>query len=246
MNNLIQDTLNKIKKEHIAPEPRWRFLLQKFSAWLLVGLAVFLGATAISVAYFSLSQLDWDLYRFMHQNVIIYFFSIMPYFWIILLGIFILGAFFGVRETEGGYRFSWLKIIFVIMLGIIVAGFLMSLVGLDKRFNDAMMRGMPFYAQNIETKEKQWMQPESGFLAGTIKSVSEDALIINDLNNLTWNIQLSNETFVRPTVTLSQGQMIKIIGQEIEKQKFSATEIRPWIGQGMMGTGQGHRMMNGN
>jgi hypothetical protein len=244
MNNLIQDTLNKIKKEHIAPEPRWRFLLRKFGAWLLVSLAVFLGAAAISIVYFLLSQLDWDLHRFMHQNIILYFFSMMPYFWIIFLWIIIFGAFLGVRKTETGYRFSWLKIILVISLIIIVTGFIISIIGLDRRLNNAMIGRMPFYAQNIATMEKQWMQPEQGFLAGTIDAVSNNEIILKDLNASTWNVQLDEKTLVRQAVTLAEGQMIKIIGNKEAEQKFSATEIRPWKGQGMKGAGQGRNNRN--
>jgi hypothetical protein len=245
MNNLIQDTLNKIKKEHIAPEPRWKFLLRKSGIWLLVSLAVFFGATAISIVYFLLSQLDWDLYRFMHKNSIMYFFSIVPYFWIIFLGIIVIGAFFGVRKTETGYRLSWLKIIFVISLIVIIIGFIISAIGLDRHLNNAMIAEVPFYAQNIATMEKQWMQPEQGFLAGTISTVSNDEIILKDLDTLTWNVHLDEKTLVRPTVSLEQGQMIKIIGNEDGEQKFSATEIRPWVGQRAKGLKQGGGRMNG-
>ena len=244
MKNLIQDTLNKIKKEHIAPEPRLRFLLRKFGAWLLVSLAVFFGATAISIVYFLLSQLDWDLYRFMHQSSIIYFFSIMPYFWIIFLLVITLGAFFGVRKTEAGYRFSWLKIIFVISLVVIVIGFILSVIGMDRRLNNAMIARVPFYGQNIATKEKQWMQPENGLLAGTIISVSNSEIILKDLNGPNWIVQLDEKTLVRPAVTIAQGQTIKIIGNKKGKQDFLATEIRPWIGQGMTGAIRGRNSRN--
>ncbi|KKR19880.1 MAG: hypothetical protein UT50_C0027G0007 [Candidatus Moranbacteria bacterium GW2011_GWA2_39_41] len=235
MKNLIQDTLNKIKKEHIAPEPRWKFLSRKIGVWIGVIAVVALAALVISVVYFLLAQLDWEIYPLMHQNMFVYGLSVMPYFWLTFLGVLALLAFLAVRKTENGYRFNWLLIVSSIAIGILAIGFFISRIGWGGRLNGVMMHQMPYYAQNVATKEKQWMQPEKGFLAGTIRAVSGSALEIDDLNSVVWNIQLTKQTLVRPSVTLAQGQMIKIIGTRKDAQNFSATEIRPWMGQGMMG-----------
>ena len=243
MKNLIQDTLNKIKKEHIAPEPRWKFLARKFSAWAMLGLMMLLGAVSISVAYYLLSQLDWNMPEAMHQNYFAYGLSVFPYFWAALIGIIIGASFLGVRKTETGYRFSWVKIIFITSISILLIGFFMSTVGFGRRLNGMMMRDLPYYAKHTVTRETQWMQPEKGFLAGTISTVSNDAVVINDLNGLDWNIQLSDKTVVRPSVDLLRGQMIKIIGIKQGARDFVALDIRPWAGQGMMGSGQGRGMM---
>jgi len=246
MKNLIQDTLNQIKKERIAPEPRWKFLMRKFSAWIVLGLIVLLGAISISVTYYLLAQLDWDVPTFMHQNIFVYGLSVFPYFWAVLIGLFIAMVFFGVRKTETGYRFSWMKIISITIAGIFIIGFLMADIGFGRQFNGMMMHNMPYYAQHTVTKETQWMQPENGFLAGTISGIDGNAISLNDFNDSIWNIKISKQTLVRPSVNLAVGQMIKIIGTKQSAQNFGAAEIRPWVGQGMMGSGQGRGMMNNN
>lgn len=244
MKNLIQDTLSRIKEQHIQPEPRWKFVLRKIGLWILIGLVAFLASASISVGYFLLSQLDWDLYRFTHHNRFSYFFSIMPYFWLILLAIFAAGVFWGVRRTENGYRFNWLKIVAVTVAGLILLGFLLSYAGLDRRFNNVMMKRMPYYAENIETKEKQWMQPEEGLLAGVIKDISRDGLELRDLGGADWNVEMSEKTFVRPMVRIERGEMVKIIGTKKDGKNFEALEVRPWAGRGeMMGPGYGRGMM---
>jgi len=175
MKNLIKDTIGKIKDEHIVPEPRWKYLVRKYGVWLLFGLIVIFGAASFSAGYFMLANLDWDLYRLMHQNVFSYSLSIFPYFWAVLIGIFMLIAFLDIRKTETGYRFSWLKISLITIGSIIVFGTAMSFVGLGGRFNAMMANGMPYYAQHMMvTKETQWMQPEAGFLSGTIVSISNN------------------------------------------------------------------------
>jgi len=243
MKNLIQDTLNRIKNEQIVPEPRWKILVPKLGIWTVLGLIVLLGAIAVSVADYLLTQLDWEMPASMHQNVFVYGAIVFPYFWVVLIGLVVAGAFWGVRKTETGYRFSWLKIISVTVVGVAVIGFLMSTIGWGGRFNGMMMRDMPYYAQHTVTKETQWMQPEKGFLAGMIVTVSNDVIVINDLQGSAWNVRLNTETLVRPSVSLAVGQVIKIIGTRQDTQNFVASEIRPWMGQGMMGLGQGRGMM---
>jgi hypothetical protein len=234
MKNLIQNTLSRIKKEQLVPEPKWKFLLRKFSAWIIVGIVVVFGATAISMAYYLLSQLDWDLYVFVHQNAFIYALSMVPYLWFILLGVFGVAAFFGVRKTENGYRFGAFKIIILIVFAIFAIGFFMSTFGVNRNFNGMMMQGVPYYAKNIATKESQWMQPEKGLIAGTIESINGNVISMRDLENSTWKVQTNGQTLVRPMANVSVGQMIKIIGEKQSAQNFSALEIRPWNGQGMM------------
>ena len=244
MKNLIQDTLARIKQEHIAPLPRWKFLARRSGAWFALGLIVLLGALSVSVVYFLLTQLDWELPGMMHQNIFFYGLGVFPYFWLILAVVFIAVSFWGMRKTENGYRFNGLKIILLIIGGILLAGIVLSIIGIDKRLNGSMMRNMPYYARHTTTKETQWMQPELGFLAGTIKDMDTNIIMLEDLNGQAWKIEINSQTLIRPSADVSVGQMIKLLGSQKEGKNFAATEIRPWVGHGMMGSGQGRGMMD--
>ncbi|HAR99911.1 MAG TPA: hypothetical protein DEA89_00815 [Candidatus Moranbacteria bacterium] len=255
MKDLIKDTIGKIKKQHILPESKWKYLARKYGVWFLFVLVVIFGGVSLSAAAYLLSSLDWDLYNFMHQNRVGYLLSIFPYFWAVLVGTFIIGAFFDMRKTETGYRFSWLKISLVTIGSILVLGAVMFFAGLGGRFNSMMASGVPYYGQHMMvTKESQWMQPQDGFLAGTINSTSNVVLVVSDLNGKVWNVDFDENTLIRPSANVSKGQMIKIIGTQSGSDTFQATEIRPWIGGGMMGgvggqrngMGTGRGMMRGN
>jgi len=238
MKDLIKDTIGKIKKQHLSPEPKWKYLVRKYGMWALFGLIIIVGAASFSAAYFLLSSLDWDLYNFMHQNMLSYSLSIFPYFWAIALGIFLVAAFFEIRKTETGYRFSWVKISLVTIGSIIVLGVAMSFVGIGGRFNSMMASGMPFYGKHMMvTRESQWSKPAQGFLAGRVVASSNRELEITDLNASSWKVLISEKTLIRPRADVSVGQMIKIIGTQEDNNTFQATEIRPWMGQGMMGGG---------
>ena len=251
MKNLIQNTIGKIKSQHIVPEPRWRYLVKKYGLWLLLGVILILAAISLSAAHDNTSKLDWDLYRFMRQNRIIYYLSLIPYVWVILIVVFLAAALFEIRKTETGYRYSRLGIFGIIIGGITAMGILMSFFGFGGRFNSMMAKNLPYYGQHMMvTKESQWMQPEKGFLAGTIQSGAEQSLELGDLDGKRWEIPLNDKTLVRPSVRVIEGEMIKIIGKVKGDNVFEAVEIRPWMGRGMMRgggmlNGQNQRMMKG-
>lgn len=235
MKDLIGSTLEKIKKEHIAPESRWKYLVRRYAMWFLFGLIVVFGAISFATAYYLLTSLDWDLYRFMHQSFLGYSLSIFPYFWAILISLFIAIAFFDIRKTETGYRFSWLKISLVVVGGIILLGGLMSAVGVGKKFNGMMSKGVPYYGKHMMvTKESQWSNPGGGFLAGKIVAISAGEIEIVDLGGKKWRILSDDKTLIRPKANISMQQMIKIIGTQLGSDSFSAIEIRPWMGGGGM------------
>jgi hypothetical protein len=256
MKNLIESTISKIKKEHIQPEPKWKFLLKKYGTWLLVTVVIFFGAISIATSATILSELDWDLYRFLHQSMFIFTLSSLPYFWLILLGIFFVVAYFEIRKTENGYKFSLGKILAIIFFGIIVVGAIFSFGGWGRNFN-RMMKGMPMYNQSIMDKENQWMRPDQGLLTGTISSSSAESIKLTDLRNNNWEIEIGKQTFISPRANIIVGEKIKIIGKKQSQNSFIANEIRPWIGAMEMGgggcmrnsrTAQGgcRSMMNGN
>lgn len=249
MKNLIQDTIEKIKKQKISPEPKWKYLLKKYGLWSLFVIVLALTAISFSAAFDNSSNLDWDLYRFTRQNMAVYFLSIIPYFWIILVAFFLIAAFFEIRRTETGYRYSWLKISGTIVGGILIFGTFTTLLGFGGKFNSALAKNFPYCGWHLlVTKESQWMQPEKGFLAGTITSVSGNALEIDDLDGKDWNIEINEKTSIRPSVDVSQKEVIKIIGKKQDAKNFKADEIRPWIGSGTGkgANGRGGGMMRGN
>jgi hypothetical protein len=89
----------------------------------------------------------------------------------------------------------------------------------------------------VVTKESQWMQPSSGFLSGDVISILGNELKIRDLNGKEWVVKLNNSSLVRPAVKMEIGQRIKMIGQIESGNIFIVSEIRPWMGKGMMNGG---------
>lgn len=257
MKNLIQETIKKIETQHITPEPRWKHLVRKYGVWLFFMVVLVLGAASLSVAFHLSANLDWDLYNFMQQNRLIYFLSLLPYFWIVLIIIFFVIALFEIRRTETGYRYSRLKMFVIIICSILPLVIFMLFIGLGDKLNSTLSNGIPFYGRHmIITKESQWMRPEEGFLAGRIITASKNKLTITGLDKESWNIELDEKTSIKPSVNIASGEIIKIIGTKIGTNSFKAKEIRSWMGKGNGArnntinnktiNGKNGRMMRGN
>lgn len=232
MKNIIEDTIGKIKKENIRLQPRWKYLAKKYSAWTSFFLVALIGAAAFSVAYFIVSQLDWDLYRVMHRNPFFYFLSLLPHLWIILIVALAFFAFFNLRKTETGYRYDFSKIAITVLGILLFFGLSMFFLGFGGKLNSSFGRHFPGYEKLVMTKESQWSQPEKGFLAGTVNSVSENTIDLQDLSGKEWQVSFDENTTIRPSVNLEKGEMIKAIGREEKSQTFRSDEIRPWQGRG--------------
>jgi len=248
MKNLIQDTLGQIKKEHIAPEPRWKFLVRKFGAWAVLGVILLLGAAAIAIIYYLISQLDWEVPSFMHQSTFVYGLSVFPYIWVVLIGLVIVAAFFGVRKTETGYRYNSVRIATVAIGVVVVAGIALAASNFGGKMNNALVDEFPAYGHMVTTKQSQWSQPQNGLLSGTIEKVQGNSISLQDFQGKKWEVQIDSKTFIAPVVSIQPGEVIKLVGTDMGKSIFQVQEIRPWGGMGMGngGGGNGGTMMNGD
>lgn len=236
MKDLVKETLEKIKNENIYPESKWKYLIKEKGIWMILLLILFVGAISLAVFFEIIVELDWDLHNVVFQNYFLYFFKIIPYFWIIILILFLILAYFDFRKTENGYKYNSLKIFSILFLIVILFGFISYYFNAGKKINSALIDNNSFYKNHIITKENQWTNPRGGFLSGEIISIFKDGLKIEDLNKKEWNIDFQDNIVIKNSVNIRIGEKIKIIGKEKieEENKFNAIEIRPWDGKGKM------------
>jgi hypothetical protein len=232
MNNFIEATLKKIKDEKIQPDERWKYLLRKYSVWVVFFLIELICALAISATYYLSTQIDWEISGIGVGRAILFISPFLPYFWIILAIFFAIAAFLGLRRTEKGYRLSIFKMIVIILLILFGFGAFSLAFGLGKRADQDIGKIFSSYSSNVTTKEAQWSRPEQGFLGGTVLSGSANNFQLQDFSGKNWNVETNSGTEIRPSAEVSAGEKIKILGQEENTQTFQAEEIRPWSGKG--------------
>ena len=230
-----QKILQKIKEDNVRPYPKWRFLFRRSVIWAVFSLSILLGSVASAIAMFQLRYAEWDLYQHFSHSLIEFALLVIPIFWLIFLLGFTGFAYYYFRRTEQGYRYRTVWIISgSIVLSIIGGGFLYT-TGLPEKLEPIFLDKVPFYREWQARKQRVWMSPAQGLLAGRITTMISDRKIrIEDLQGNHWEVDIV-DTIWRGRLKPAKDLKIKILGHTKGESEFVADEIRPW-------RGQGHRM----
>jgi hypothetical protein len=230
MDNL-KKIIDKIKSEKIAPIPRWHFLLKNGMVWTAFVLAVVLGALAFSIVLFAIQQTDFNLISHMSHSKLEFFLGLLPFFWILSLVVFLVVAIYSIQYSKRGYKFTISRLVGISSALSILLGTLFFIGGGAGKLENAFAIKMGLYESLNEKKINIWMNPEEGLLCGTITSIEENVLYMEDFDNNTWEIHYK-EAFIAPSVLFEQNVKIKLTGKVTGQEKFQAEEIRPWGGPG--------------
>lgn len=231
MADISKDILQKIKKDKVRPYPKQYFLLKRSVIWTVFGLSILLGSIASAIAIFQLRYAEWDLYKHLSHSLVEFVLLVIPFFWLIFLLGFTGFAYYYFRRTEQGYRYAAVWIILSsIVLSIIGGGTLYS-TSLPERLERVFQENVPFYRKLQERKQKVWMSPGQGLLAGRIiKIISDQKVEIEDLQGNNWVIDIG-DTIWRGRLRPAEDLKIKILGEMKGQNRFVANEIRPWKGR---------------
>lgn len=229
MEDISKKVLKVIREENVKPIPKWHFVLKSSFIWILFGVNLILGVIGTAIIIFLFADNDVVFDASLVSNIWERLLLMIPIAWIILTIIFLLVAYYNFKNTEGGYRFTALKIFALNIVIILILGFVVYITGGARRINNFFTRYIPHYSSTLDTRAMVWMRPEKGYLAGDIVSIEGKNLALLDLNGKTWNVEFSGAQ-VKPIVDLAVGERIKIIGEMSSENSFVAFEIRPWNG----------------
>ncbi len=224
--------IETIKKEKIKPKPKWVFNLNNFLLWLMYFLFVLVGAISFSVILFAIQQTDFELLSHIGHSRIELFLSILPFIWLVLLIVFILGSLYAIYYSQRGYKFTFSRLIAINVGLSVLIGTIFFIGGGASWFENAFAIRTGFYESIQKKKEKIWQNPDKGNLAGVIYDVKDGILEFNDFENKKWIINIDS-TFIANPVLLEKGEKIKITGVKIDDETFKAKEIYPWGGREM-------------
>jgi len=230
-NNLADKITEKIKKENIQPKPKWVFLLKDYVIWGVFTLNIFLGGLFFAVTLLVINNTDWDIYKYLDGSLWRYFISVLPYFRLSALLLFLFLAFYNYRHTPRGYRYKNRKIIImsVIISGMI--GLTLFLFGAGYKIEQLFFTGVPFYKSLEQHRQEMWYRPEAGLLSGeVVEIISSEKIKIKDYKNKFWLIDVSETSWRGPVRHPQVSKQLKIIGQKVSPKEFKAKEIRPWFG----------------
>lgn len=223
--------LQKIKNDNIKPIEKWKIDLANDAFWSgFVFLATLSGLSLSAVVYF-LFQTDWRMPQNIAMGRLEYVLSVLPYFWIILLALFLVLSYFNIRNTRKGYRYEFKKITGVTFLIVFASGSIIYVSRAHVAVDDVFFRNVPLYVHMTNSKELVWSRPDKGLLGGMIILVEPEFIEIEDFNGTQWKVVSADGALVQPRVELKPNKEIKVVGRVLEDHVFDANEIRPWTGR---------------
>ncbi len=172
-HTLSQDILERIEREEITPISKSVFTTKNILFWVLWGIAILLGACAVSVVIFAELNIGWEYYEMTHPNAFTFFVESFPLLWLILLSLVVLFAIYNIRHTKHGYRQSLFAIVLIGLGGSALGGFLIHQGGFDADMDDMLGRFVPLYMSVPEARESFWTQPKQGLYTGVIEAVND-------------------------------------------------------------------------
>jgi len=231
--SISEKILEKIRDRHIKAKPKWYFRLRDIVIWLVLVLTVALGSLSFAVLIFLIFDINWGIHKYLNRGLAHYVIASLPYFWLIILPLLIVISLIDFRCTKKGYKYTWEKIIAIILIFVCVFGLLLFGAGAGARINRSF-RGIPFYGRMMRNKERIWLQPEKGLLAGRIIEIAEGGEIkLKSADNIIWTIKYG-DGLNAGELNLTEGDRIRIIGDKkadnvFEAKKIQLWENKPWI-----------------
>ncbi len=146
-NNLEKRILERIKNEKIEPKSKWFFVCKNVSAWVLVIFSILLGAVSFASVLYKLTG-NYEVVQDFVSNKFTFFDSlpyILPYFWIIIFGIFFGLAIFNYKKTKRFYRYQTSFVVLLFSSLIVVSGYFMYLFGVPEKTEEISQKYLPFY-----------------------------------------------------------------------------------------------------
>ncbi|KKR05816.1 MAG: hypothetical protein UT34_C0002G0323 [candidate division WS6 bacterium GW2011_GWF2_39_15] len=227
---LTDSVLERIEKEKIKPIKKDIFVLKNTALFVLCGISILIGGVGFAMNLTFLSRLDWSVITYV-QGIMKFVLFTPPFLWLLLTVVSIFMMYIEFRKTKDGYRMENKHLIMIIAALVLISGVIGW--GIENKYNiTSYFTNVAAIRDATDPRYKIWSNPEDGLLAGEIKEVINDELLIVDLEGMDWEINIK-DAFIAGKVVLQNDESIKIIGEKVSNSRFNASKILPW-GQGKM------------
>lgn len=229
MDNFSDKILEKIEKEKIKPEKKWKFLAKYTSFWITFIFVIFLSTIFLGIVFFFIEISEFDLYVIQSTHLFEYVNLILPIWFLVLLLILVVASVYFWRKAYAkGYKYTISKSFFVIFfICLILAGVFYS-VGLSVFTHDILWHIPGFeYKRYIEYKISQLSVPEKGILVGKVLFVDSDSGLfsIKDTKKKLYNVVFTKNTKIDNVMNISPNNYLKIKGRILNENFFESQEI---------------------
>lgn len=229
-DNFDQTILEKLKAEKISPKPRWYFTVKNYALWGMGILSLVIGGLSFSVIIYLVRNNDWQIYNELDGSLAEFILLSMPYFWIIILALFLLFIYYDIRQTKKGYRYPILWLFTGSVVVSILCGSLFFTLGMGQYIDDILGQKAPFYNRMVNPQFMYWDRPDEGRLIGVIISESRPGeYIIKDIRQKEWMARFDERVMLPPGGVII-GQPFRLFGEMMDNV-FIIHRVKP-VGPG--------------
>ena len=215
----------RIDAAGITPLPRWRFVLLRAAFWALAALSVAVGSFAVATAMY----LFLDFHR--HGLWLPYdtseVFTMVPFVWLCILGLFVVITERSIKHTRQGYRFRLSTILAASILMSVILGSVLNSMGLGKITHE-FFNNVPLYNKATYDSKDAWNRPAIGRLAGRVVSVrNKNDFSVMDFSGRVWLVHMA--TLTRESYVPEASSTVRMLGVlESSSGVFIARSIHEW------------------
>ncbi len=153
MNEFSDKIVKELEMRGVSPKPRWHFLLSRSVFWMLATMSVCIGAVAFSVAEYVFFDNDGASLASLEKSNMLDLAHGIPYIWLVVLGLFILCAYYGYRSTRQGYRYATMGVVCAAIVASLVMGQLLAEFDFGKRVHMYLLQHTNFYDPLIFSRD---------------------------------------------------------------------------------------------
>lgn len=226
--NHAQSVLNRIRKECITPESRFKVCWKNYMFWTISILMALIGSLFLSFAFTELSDLDSQVFRKLRPiQFIRLVFATAPYFWFAFVAVATALGVWAFRSTRRSYRFSALLVAGTTIFAVSTGAFALNIWKVNEQIEEGIAKGMPaLLSMKGNPLEGRWSRPEEGLLGGKVENVDASRIVIFSFDGKLWTVVHTSETRIHPDTPINIGEIVKIIGNRTGQETFHADIIR--------------------
>jgi len=225
---LTDSIINQIKEEKIKPRSKWYYRARYGGFWGLFTIMLILGALSFAVMLFAVQHTDFEVLDYVDNGGLTQLLTLMPFVWVLLVGIAVGLGVWGLKHTKRGYRLALLLIFGGNILGSMLLGTLVYGAGGGEIIEEIVEEKVPAYQSVREKHERFWGNPEkTGRLAGIVQSINEEneVVTVEGPRGRTWEIPINRLKHF--DIKIEVGQPIKMRGTQEGQRGFMPEVLKP-------------------
>lgn len=227
MSDISKSILKKIEEKHIKPIPKWQFVLLHVGLFVMFGFAILFGSMATGIMLFHISRTDWEIVPRLAGGLHSFIY-VLPYMWIIVVGLMIFLATLVYKHTHKGYKLKPSVVVAVSIIASLLIGSILFATKSAEGIERALRENVQSYVQYQELRDKIWQAPERGILPGKIVDIQKDSLmLLDDFSGKRWEVDIEDVTLPPFAPKPKVGDKVIVIGEKTGRDTFTAEGIRP-------------------